>query len=92
MGVITPENLVRHELIGLECEITRSSDPTLVGRKGVVVDETKNTLVLQTEKKEIRVPKQTGVFRFRLETRWVEIDGAVITQRPEDRIKKHRSN
>lgn len=41
---ITPENLPKHELIGLQVEVTESTDESLEGLKGEVMDETKSML------------------------------------------------
>ncbi|MEA1894205.1 MAG: ribonuclease P protein component 1 [Euryarchaeota archaeon] len=43
---ITPENLVYHTLIGLETVVAGSTNPDMVGISGVVVDETRNTLLI----------------------------------------------
>ncbi|HUV98113.1 MAG TPA: ribonuclease P protein subunit, partial [Candidatus Paceibacterota bacterium] len=40
----TPE-VVQHEFIGLETKIARSSNPSCVGIKGTVINETRNTFV-----------------------------------------------
>ncbi|MDY6764184.1 MAG: ribonuclease P protein subunit, partial [Halobacteria archaeon] len=46
--MITPENIVRHELIGLDCRVHDSNDEGLVGIEGMVVDETTRTLKIKT--------------------------------------------
>lgn len=88
--MITPKNLVRHELIGLKVKIKKSTDPTLVNLKGRVVDETYNMLVIECEDgKERKVAKKNCIFIFTLPNGTkVEVDGKVIVGRPEDRIKK----
>ena len=45
---ITPGNLVYHTLIGLETVVAESTNPDMVGINGVVVDETRNTLLITT--------------------------------------------
>jgi ribonuclease P protein subunit POP4 len=86
---ITPKNLVRHELIGLKVKIKNSTDPTLKGKSGRVVDETYNMLKIETRKKEISVPKKNCIFVFKLPSKIkVEVDGKLLVGRPEDRIKK----
>ena len=49
---ITKENLMAHEMIGLEAKIVQSSDSSRLA-SGLVVDETKNTFVLESSGKEI---------------------------------------
>ncbi|MEM0473493.1 MAG: ribonuclease P protein subunit [Candidatus Aenigmatarchaeota archaeon] len=51
---ITPSNIVRHELIGLETEIKSATNKYLIGLKGLVVDETYGMLMIQTKKGEKR--------------------------------------
>jgi ribonuclease P protein subunit POP4 len=87
--MITEKNLVRHELIGLEVEIRKSSNKSQIGIKGRVVDETYKMLVIETEKGEKKVEKKSCVFVFKLPNgKKVEVEGWVLVGRPEDRIKK----
>jgi ribonuclease P protein subunit POP4 len=86
---ITPQNLVRHELIGLKVSVSKSSDPTQKGLSGTVVDESYAILTVDVAGKEKKVVKSECVFVFTLpDKRKVEVDGKVIVSRPEDRIKK----
>ena len=83
------ENIVYHELIGLEVTVILHSDPTLIGLRGIVIDETKHTLKIRTREGDKRVPKLYGVFRFRLPSGLeVDVDGSLIVGRPEDRVKR----
>jgi len=82
-------NLRKHELIGLQVEIVRATDPGLVGLGGRVVDETRNMLVVVTGGKEKMIPKQGSRFRFDVPGE-PEVEGDEIRFRPEDRIKKAR--
>jgi ribonuclease P protein subunit POP4 len=88
---ITKENLLRHELIGLEAKVVDSSNPSLLGAHGRVVDETKEMLVMELDGKSRSIPKSTSTFLMTLPGgEKVEIDGKRIVGRPEDRIKKIR--
>lgn len=85
----TAENLVRHELIGLKVRVAGSSNKTNVGLTGKVVDETRNTLVIEKlDGKEVRIAKDSAVFSFEIGSVWVKVDGKLLVGRPEDRIKK----
>jgi ribonuclease P protein subunit POP4 len=64
--VITAGNILIHEFIGLEAEVVRCSDRKAQGASGVVVDETRNTLVLESRGRERRFAKKACVFRFTL--------------------------
>lgn len=86
---ITPQNLVRHELIGLKVRVAESTDSTQEKISGTVIDETYNTLKIETKKKEKVIPKSNAVFIFTLPNRVrVRVDGSLLADRPEDRIKK----
>ena len=87
--MITPSNLVRHELVGLEVRITKSFNPSQVGLSGKVVDETRNMLLIETSDGVRSFPKETCAFSFRIPTgEWVRVEGTLLIARPEDRIKK----
>ncbi|MBP2044903.1 ribonuclease P protein component 1 [Methanobacterium aggregans] len=88
--MITPQNIFQHEFIGLHVEVKESSHEGFIGINGKVVDETRNTITVETDDGvEKLVPKKASTFRFKLpEGAMVEIDGSVIVARPEDRIKK----
>ena len=88
MMKVTP-SIVQNEFIGLETKVVRNSNPHVVGIAGRVVDETRNTFtILQNDDRKV-VIKDTAVFEFAMpDGIVVEIDGKIITGRPEDRIKK----
>lgn len=88
--MITPQNIMRHELVGMEVKIIYSSHGDLKGIKGKVVDETKKTLTIDDgEGNEKIIPKGSTTFQFKLPKGiTVEIEGKTIVSRPEDRIKK----
>jgi ribonuclease P protein subunit POP4 len=86
---ITPKTIIYHCLIGLEVKIMESSNPNYLNLTGKVVDETKNTLIIEIAQKEKRIPKRNSIFQFRLQNnKAVEIQGTLLVGRPEERIKK----
>lgn len=88
--MITPQNLFQHELIGLNVEIIESPNKGLIGIKGKVVDETRNTIRVEVnDGHESVIPKNVAIFHFQTPQGYiVEIDGQILVSRPEDRIKK----
>jgi ribonuclease P protein subunit POP4 len=79
---ITPENLPKHELIGLEVEVIESTDESLVGIKGEVLDETQSILTIENK----QVEKKNCIFQFILPNRQeVKLNGELINKRPEER-------
>ena len=63
---LNPENLARHELIGLDVLVETSSEPGIVGLRALVVDETRNTFLLETERRVLRIPKKNANLIFLL--------------------------
>jgi ribonuclease P protein subunit POP4 len=85
---IRPENILRHELIGLKTIVARSSNALIVGTRGRIVDETRNTVKLSTREGVKMIPKGIAVFRFDLpDGSIVEVEGAKLVGRPENRMK-----
>jgi RNase P/RNase MRP subunit p29 len=71
--------------------ITNSSDPTLEGISGLILNETKKTILIESEGKDLLLAK--NIIQFTLDDDDDEIDGKLVSQRPEDRInKKYRRN
>ncbi len=88
---ITKENLLQHELIGLKMEILDSSDPTLIGKEGVIMDETRNTITLKENEKLKKIPKKENVLSITTpKGEKVKVQGTELIARPEDRVKKLR--
>lgn len=84
------KDLPQEELIGLIMEVEESSNSDMEGLRGRIVDETRNTFVIETEQgEEKRIPKSGNMFIFVLEdgTR-ARIRGDKLLARPEDRIKR----
>ena len=49
--MISSKNIFYHELIGLELKVVDSSNPSLIGLEGTVIDETKKTLRIEVKEK-----------------------------------------
>jgi ribonuclease P protein subunit POP4 len=85
---VGPE-VVRSEFIGKEAKVTKSRHSDYLGTSGKVVDETRNTFSLREGEKRRIIIKESAVFHFRFsDGTVVEIDGKLLTGRPEDRLKK----
>ncbi len=86
--MITPKNLIRHELIGLMVEVVGANNPSQVGLNGKIVDETRHTLIMATSHGEKRLMKRCIVIRVKLKNQKVEVCGERLVGKPEERIKK----
>ena len=85
---VTPD-LVRHEFIGTEVKIAESKNLDSKGISGKVVNETKNTFTLLAQGREKIITKNSTVFHFRFSDGMkIEVDGKLLSGRPEDRLKK----
>lgn len=81
---VTARNILKHELIGLFAEVSESTNKNLVGTKGKVMMETKNTLTIGTK----TVPKKGTSFIFKLGAKRVKLKGDLLVARPHERVKK----
>ena len=86
---ITSETILAHEWIGLQVTILESSDPRHRGIVGIVRDETKNTIRIETQERLLTIPKDITTFLATLPTgEKLPIHGSKMRFRPEDRVKK----
>ena len=85
----TIKNILRHEFVGLPCEIVKSSNPSQKGIKGRIIDETLKMITIKNGKGKKNIAKKDTVFRMTLGENKIDIDGNYIILRPEDRIKKN---
>ena len=91
--MITPQNVCRHELIGLEAKVSGSTNPNQIGINGTIVDETKNMLIIYSEGSLKKVQKKGAAFNLLLpdETQ-IRVDGSVLVMQPEKRISMRIKN
>jgi len=86
---ITKQNLMRHELIGLKARVENSSDPTLLGIHGTIIDETRDMLVIEQAEGTKTVLKGSSKFMFTLPGgEEVEVEGVKLVGRTEERVRR----
>ena len=79
-------NLVQGELIGRRVKAV--DDTSGVGVEGIIVDETRDTFVVEKDgKARVRVAKGQHTFEFIEGRRRIKVSGSLIARRPEDRLK-----
>lgn len=76
-------NVIHAEWVGKHAKIIEAKNPSLKGMEGIVVDETRNTVIIETEKGIKKMPKQGTVF----EIDGQEVQGEEVLAAPEERIK-----
>lgn len=87
--MITANNVLAHELIGLEAKIVESTDPSLADIKGTIVFETKNTLTIRTGNKTRQIAKSAAKkIEVATQTGACFISGSSMIARPEDRVSR----
>ena len=87
--MINADNIMAHELIGLDVEITKKDN--LIGSKlyGKIIFETKNMILLKTSFGIKGVPKaRVEKARFFLSEGGCFISGISLIGRPEDRVSR----
>ncbi len=87
--MITPNNVARHELIGLHAKVVQAKNPANMKIAGKIVDETYKSLVIKTHSGEKRVLKGQITLQLALpDNKRVEVNGGLLVARPWDRIKR----
>ena len=85
--MITPQNILRHELTGLDVRVEQAQNQFLNGISGLVVLETRNMVFVKTGAGVKKVAKKGVIFRFTLPSgKRVDVTGAVLVMAPEKRI------
>ena len=77
------------DLIGATIEVVHANNKTLIGKKGKVLDETKNTITINTKEKKEKILKTHITFKIHKDKKFEEkiINGKTITKRPYERIR-----
>ena len=84
--MITPENITRHELIGLDTSIVESNNLQIVGLHGKIIDETKSMFTIETQTGVKNMPKENSVWKFDLDGISTIINGKAIAKRSYERM------
>lgn len=84
--MITADNITTHELIGMNTEISDSSNPQLIGLNGRIVDETKSMILVNTKKGIKSIAKSNSDWKFTIDSKDVIIKGSTIVKRSFDRL------
>jgi ribonuclease P protein subunit POP4 len=87
---VTPENILYHELVGLQATIRTASDRTLEGASGRIVSETRNTITIETtSSKSISFAKKIAdKIQVETDSGVCFISGSSLIGKPEDRLAR----
>ena len=82
-------NVYNNNWLGKTLNVISSLDNTLVGRQGMVVDESQKTITIKEDGKMVKLGKAR--IKFTITDSDVVIDGTMVGQRPENRVhRKYR--
>ena len=84
--MITIENIINHELIGIQASVTESCNKQIVGLSGRILDETKSMFTLDTLRGIKRIPKANSSWKFDLEGKNIIVNGDLISKRSHERM------
>ncbi len=85
--MITKENIISHELIGLKTEIIDSSNKEILGLNGTIIDETKSMFVIDTSQGYKKIPKNHNKWKFSIQNDDVILFGSSLCKRQFDRVR-----
>jgi RNase P/RNase MRP subunit p29 len=90
--MITKENIFSHEIVGLYATIEQCSDRYLTNLSGRIILETKNMIIIETNRGIKQISKSTAK-KIRLDSGSgysCSVAGLSLIGRPEDRLLKLR--
>jgi ribonuclease P protein subunit POP4 len=82
------KNVAKNEFIGLAVKVHDAKNKSLIGIEGKIIDETKNTFKIRTNKKTKIVMKKDVTIDLKIDDNKIRINGEKLVGRPEERIKK----
>ncbi len=87
--MISCQNVIRHELIGLDVLVAGAANPFQRDVSGRIIDETRNLVAIQTKAGIKKIPKSGSTFRLCLpDNTLVEINGSALILAPEKRLRR----
>jgi len=79
-------DLLRHEFIGLDVEVIKAKNQSLIGIQGKIIDETKNTFTIKGKTTK-KILKAQVTLLIKMKQPMI-IEGTSLLNRSEDRLKK----
>ena len=82
------DDITRQQLIGLKIKIVDAKNSANKNIEGMIINETKNTIKVQTNKETKTLIKKDVTIQFI--DKQLNVVGELLVGRPEERIKKKR--
>ncbi len=76
-------NMIQNEWMGKDVKVIKAANASLVGISGIVVDETKEFIMIETKNGVKKVNKANVVFTINGQT----IEGEMVHVAPQERLK-----
>ena len=81
-------DIKKGELIGLMAEVSCSKNSLDIGIKGKIIDETKNTILIESSKGRKKLFKKNIILIIKKGSQAEKVEGTNLLGRPKERIKK----
>jgi ribonuclease P protein subunit POP4 len=87
---ITAENILYHELVGLQAVVEDSSDASLRGLRGSILSETRNMISIEENPgRTVKIAKKVATrIGIKIDSGVCFISGSSLIGRPEDRLAR----
>jgi len=85
--MITADNIILHEFIGMNTLVVNSTNAQIIGINGTIVDETKSMFTLDTKKGFKKIAKNNSDWEFVVNSDKIVVKGSKINKRPQDRLE-----
>ena len=85
--MIDPKYIVYHDLIGFKVRVKPKKKKGEFTDSGIIIDETKNLLIVENDNKTKKYVKKEYQFRLLFEGGMLEVDGNKIIGIPENRLR-----
>ena len=87
---ITAENILYHELVGLQAVVENSSDASLRGLRGNIISETRNMISIEENGgRTVKIAKKVATkIGIKIDSGVCFISGSSLIGRPEDRLAR----
>jgi ribonuclease P protein subunit POP4 len=85
--MISLENIILHELIGLKTEIKESTNSQIVGINGLIVDETKQMFTIDSKHGVKMISKKDNTWEFSYNNQKITLSGILLSKRPHERLE-----
>ncbi len=85
--MITLDNIISHEMIGLKALVTNSPNSEIIGLNGTIVDETKSMFTIKNGNNFKNIPKKYNTWKFFVDNQEMTISGNMLEKRSFDRLR-----